>query len=116
MQSNLEELDASENYKITTVAPFSGTLRKLCVTGWYCRIDDACLLSATRLEELDASRHPNITSVAPFAATLRKLTAASYCGITDAALDIAVHLEILDGSFNPKNHSMAFRADLILNK
>jgi len=98
----LEDLNACNNEKITTCAPFSKTLKKL--NAYYrCGINDNELSSCINLEWLDASNNIKITTCKPFAKTLRILYAdGSMCGITDDGLRSCTKLRKLYTRSNRK--------------
>jgi serine/threonine protein kinase len=99
------KLIASNNPKITTVAPFATTLTELDASG--SGIDDAGLSSALHIVKLDAANNPRVTTVAPFATTLVELNASGNCGIDDAGLASARGITKFNASGNAKVTTVA---------
>jgi hypothetical protein len=110
---SIVKLNASDNPKITTVAPFAETLVELKARGPNgndrlvadsedCGLRDAGLARAHGIVKLDVRNNPYITTVASFAAALVELDARGGCGIGDAGLTMARNIVELDASGNKK--------------
>ena len=100
--TNIEELYADNNGRITTCDPFAKSL-KLLVARRSCGITDDGLRTCTHIEHLDASHNSEITTCEPFAQSLKILFAYGWdCGITDAGLRLCVNIEKLNANSNNK--------------
>jgi len=98
--TNIVELHAYCQKKITTCEPFAKTL-KILFAGGTCGITDDALNACINLEELYACDNERITSCDPFACKLRKLNASRTCGITDYGLELCISIEVLNATDNP---------------
>ena len=104
-------LNASDNPRIQSVAPFGSTLLEVDVIGMDSGIGDAALALATNIVRLDCSLNDQITTVAPFSASLRHLVAVNESSLVgESYLGTAANLVTLDCSGNPKITSLAFCA------
>ena len=81
--ANIVEFDCSDNYTITTCAPFAKTLETLHACG--SAMSDNGLVKCTKIKNLNCCRNYHITTCEPFANSLCKLM-ANYSGITDYGL------------------------------
>ena len=107
---NLIYVDISNNTAITTVAPFSASLRHLVACNDR-TIGDAGLLSATRLVTLTCLDNPNITTIAFCADSLQELNAVGeHCGMRGSEIMAAPHLRKVNMRLNPNiSHSHHLR-------
>ena len=108
--TRIKELNASNNVKITTCAPFAKALRKLNAGGRSGISDDGLSL-CKNIKKLIANNNPRITTCMPFAKTLKILEAASSynvyyadsaSGINDIGLLLCENIENLNANDNPK--------------
>jgi len=113
--TSLTKVSIDRDTKITTLAPFAKTLRKLSIFSSQntCLINDDALSLCTEIEELYISCNNIITTCTPFAKSLKKLCAIIHTnenydtidgcknrGLTDAGLVLCTNIEILCATDN----------------
>ena len=98
--ANIEKLDCSNNYSITTCKPFALSLRTLVCSN--SNIDDNGLANCIYIEELDCDSNNNISTCKSFAQSLRILSTNDNSAMSDAGLEKCNRIEELYCTYTEK--------------